>query len=110
MIYSATLCLELPCQYHKASHLWLFQFSSVQSLNPVRLFASPWTVHPHAHQASLSITNSRILLKLLSVELVISRNHLILCHSVLLLPSVCPSSCGYLFSSCLQSVPAAAAI
>ena len=50
----------------------LLQFSSVQSLSRVRLFATPWTV---ARQASLSITNSRSLLKLLSIESVMPSNH-----------------------------------
>ena len=65
------------------------QFSSVQSLSHVRL-CNPWTI---AHQASLSITNSRSLLKLMSIESVMSSNHLILCHPLLLLlpPSVFPS-------------------
>ena len=62
-------------------------FSSVQSLSCVRLFAAPWTA---ALQASLSITNSRSLLKLMSVELVMPSNHLILCRP-LLLPSIFPS-------------------
>ena len=62
--------------------------SSVQSLSRVRLFATPWTA---ARQASLSITNSRSLLKLMSIELVMPSNHLILCHPLLLLPSVFPS-------------------
>ena len=62
-------------------------FSSVQSLSHVRLFAIPWTA---ARQASLSITNSRSLLKLISIESVMPSNHLILCHP-LLLPSVLPS-------------------
>ena len=64
------------------------QFSSVQSLCRVRLFATPWTA---AHQASLSITNSRSLLKLMSIKLVMLSNHLILCHPLLLLPSIFPS-------------------
>ena len=63
------------------------QFSSVQSLSLVRLFAAPWTA---AHQASLSITNSRSLLKLMSIESVMPSNHLILCRSLLLL-SIFPS-------------------
>ena len=53
------------------------QFSSVQLLHCVQLFATPWTA---AHQASLSITNSWSLLRLMSVELVMPSNHLILCH------------------------------
>ena len=63
-------------------------FSSVQSLSRVRLFATPWTA---AYQVSLSITNSWSLLKLKSIELVMSSNHLILCHP-LLLPSIFPSN------------------
>ena len=61
------------------------QFSSVQLLSYVRLFVTPWTA---AHQASLSITNSQSWLKLMSIELVMPSNHLILCHPLLLLPSI----------------------
>ena len=61
---------------------------SVQSLSHVRLFATPWTA---AHQASLSITNTQSLLKLMSIKSVMPSNHLILCHPLLLLPSVFPS-------------------
>ena len=61
--------------------------SSVQPLSCVRLFATPWTA---AHQASLSITNSRSLCKLMSIELVMPSNHLILCCPLLLLPSIFP--------------------
>ena len=64
------------------------QFSSVQSLSRVWLFATPWTA---ARQASLSITNSRNLLKLISVESVMSSSHLILCYPLLLLPPILPS-------------------
>ena len=64
------------------------QFSSVQSLSCVRLYATPWT---EARQASLSITNSGSLLRLMSIELVMSSNHLILCLPLLLLSSVFPS-------------------
>ena len=63
-------------------------FSSVQSLSRVRLFVTPWTA---AHQASLSITKSQSLLKLMSIESVMPSNHLILCHPLLLLPSIFPS-------------------
>ena len=56
-------------------------FSLVQSLSRVRLFATPWTA---AHQASLSITNSRSFLKLISMQSVMPSNHLILCHPLLL--------------------------
>ena len=63
-------------------------FSSVQSLSRVRLFANPWTA---ACQASLSITNSRNLLRLMSIESVMPSNHLILCRPLLLLPSIFPN-------------------
>ena len=61
--------------------------TSVQLLSHVQLFVTPWTA---AHQASLSITNSQSLLKLMSVESVVPSNHLILCHSLLLQPSIFP--------------------
>ena len=64
------------------------QFSSVQSLSHVHLFATPQTA---ARQASLSITNSRSLLKLMSIELVMPSNHLILCPLLLLPPLIFPS-------------------
>ena len=63
-------------------------FSSVQSLSLVQLFLTPWT---SAHQASLSITNSRSSRKLISIELVMPYNLLILCHPLLLPPSIFPS-------------------
>ena len=65
-----------------------FQFSSGQSLSHVPLFGTPWTA---ACQASLSITNSWSSLKLISIESVMPSNHLILCHSFLLRPSIFPS-------------------
>ena len=64
------------------------QFSSVQSLSRVRLFATPWIA---ARQASLSITNSQSLCKLMSIESVMPSNHLILCHPLLLPSSIFPS-------------------
>ena len=74
---------------------WLFnpytitiQFSSVQPLSHVRLFATPWIA---ALQASLSITNSRSSLRLMSIESVMPSSHLILCHPLLLLPPIPPS-------------------
>ena len=71
------------------SFCWfLGQFSSVQSLSCVPLFATPWTA---THQASQSITNSWSLLKLMSIESVMPSYHLILCHPLLLLPSIFPS-------------------
>ena len=75
--------LSLPC--------WAgisVQFSSVQLLSHLWLFATPWTA---AHQASLSITNSQSLLKLMLIESVMPSNHLILCHPLLLAPSIFPS-------------------
>ena len=63
-------------------------FSSVQSLSHVRLFVTPWTA---ACQASLSITSSRSLLKLMSIESVMPSNHLILCCPLFLPPSIFPS-------------------
>ena len=63
------------------------QFSSVYLLSPVQLFATPWTA---ARQASLSITNSQSLLKLMSTELMMPSIHLILCRPLLLLPSIFP--------------------
>ena len=62
--------------------------NSVQLLSRVRLFAAPWTA---AHQASLSITKSQSLFKLMSIKSLMPSNHLILCHPLLLLPSVFPS-------------------
>ena len=64
------------------------QFSSVQLLSHVRFFVTPWTA---ACQAYLSITNARSLLKLMSIKLVMPSNHLILCCTLLLLPSIFPS-------------------
>ena len=64
------------------------QFSSVQSFSHIRLFVTPWTA---AHQASLSITNSRSSLRLTSIESVMPSSHLILCHSLLLLSPIPPS-------------------
>ena len=66
----------------------MLQFSSVQSLSGVQLFATPWTA---ACQASVSITNSRSLLKPISIESVMPSNHLILCHPLLLPPPIFPS-------------------
>ena len=65
----------------------LQEFSSVQSLSRVRVLATPWTA---ACQASLYITNSQSLLKLMFIESVMPSNHLIFCCPLLLLPSICP--------------------
>ena len=73
----------------KRNQGWLQdQISSVQSLSRVQLFATPWTA---AAQASLSITNSQSLPKPMSIESVMPSNHLILCHPLLLLPSIFPN-------------------
>ena len=72
----------ISCTIHKK------RFSSVQSLSCVRLFVTPWTA---ACQASLSITNSWSLLKLMSIESVMPSNYLILCRPLLLTPSIFPS-------------------
>ena len=73
------------------------QFSSVAQL--CLTLCSPWTA---AHQASLSVTNSRSLLKLMSIELVIPSNHLIFCRPFLLLPSIFPSIKGFPNESVLR--------
>ena len=102
--YSVSSCLQyvLTCRRGRASlwglfvkgtsHSWGFhphdQISSVQSLSHVWLFATPWTT---ACQASLSIINFRSLPKLMSIELVMPSNHLILCHPLLLPPSIFPN-------------------
>ena len=86
------------------THDWL---SSVQSLSCVRFFATPWTA---ARQASLSIINSRSLLKFVSIKLVMPSNHFILCHFLILLPSIFPSirvfSMNHFFASGGQSIGA----
>ena len=69
----------------RSTRVFYFQFSSVQLLRPLQLIATPWNA---THQSSLSITNSRNLLKLMSIELVMPSNHLILCHPLLILPSI----------------------
>ena len=65
----------------------LTTISSFQPLSYVQLFVTPWSA---AHQASLSITNSRSLLKLTAIESMMPSNHVILCHPLLLLPSIFP--------------------
>ena len=86
-----TLCHSMNYTVHRilqARILEWVQFSSVQSLSCVWLFETPWNA---AHQASLSITNSQSLLKLMSIESVMPSNHLILCCPLLLLSSIFPS-------------------
>ena len=79
---------------------WSHSVQSVQSLSHVQFFATPWTV---ALQASLSITNSWSLLKLMSIESVMPSNHLILCHPLLLLPSIFPASGSFPMSQFFTS-------
>ena len=94
-MYCSLTKINLNDYISKLNH-WVFQdifihdtiFSSVQLLSHVQLFATPWTA---AHQTSLSITNSQSLLKLMPIESVMPSNHLILCHPLLLLPSIFPS-------------------
>ena len=84
------------------SHYYLlnvYGISSVQLLSHVWFFVTPWTV---ARQASLSITNSQSLLKLMPIESVMPSNHLILCCPLLLLPSIFPSIRGFLNESLLH--------
>ena len=76
------------CSWTLPKSYYQFMFSSVQLLSLVWLFATPWTA---ACQASLSITNSRNLLKLMSIESVMPSNHLILCRPLLLPPPTFPS-------------------
>ena len=75
--------------YYGKRNTWILRkFSSVQSLSHVWIFVTPWA---GALQASLFITNSQSLLKLISIKSVMPSNHLILCHPLLLLPSIFPS-------------------
>ena len=83
----ARLCLTL-CESVEGLIPFLVQFRSVQLLSRVQLFATPWTA---AHQTSLSITNSWNLFKLMSIESVMTSNHLTLCHPFFLPPSIFPS-------------------
>ena len=81
-------CLFALHSWYRNFIYWMndsVQFSSVQSLSRVQLFVTPWTA---ARQASLSITNSQSLLKFMSIESVMSSNHLILCCPLLLPPSI----------------------
>ena len=85
--------LDIPLHiytFHLGTDIKYFHpaLSWVQSLSHVQLFATPWTA---ASQASLSITNSQSLLKLMSIESVMPSNHLVLCRPLLLLPSIFPN-------------------
>ena len=86
--YNLRLQELFVCEIIWAYFLFTSFSQSVQSLSRVHLFATPWTA---ACQASLSITNSRSLLKLMSIESVMPSNHLILCCPLLLPPSIFPS-------------------
>ena len=95
----------IPVLFLKQQDYSFHVFSSVQLLSCVQLFAAPWTA---ACQASLSITNSRSPPKPMSIELVMPSNHLMLCHPLLLLPSIFPSIRSFqmsqLFASGGQSI------
>ena len=101
-VWLSPFTVHLKLSQHRYSAI---QFSSVQSLSRVPPFATPWTT---ACQASLSITNSRSPPKPMSIELVMPSNHLILCHPLLLPPSIFPSSRSFqmsqLFASGGQSI------
>ena len=94
------------CMLHENA---IINIRSVQSLSRVRLFATPWTA---AGQASLTITNSWSLLKLMSITTVMPSNYLILCHPLLLLLSIFPASGSFptcwFFASGGQSIGASA--
>ena len=80
---------HLKSTVYIGAHFWCCTYhQSVQSLSHVQLFVTPWTA---TRQASLSITNSQNLLELMSIESVMPSNHLILCHPLLLPPSIFPS-------------------
>ena len=90
VVLASSVCLVMDENKSLVQASWWegLQFSSVQSLSHVQLFATPWTT---GCQASLPITNSLNLPKLMSIESVTPSNHLILCHPLLLLPSIFPS-------------------
>ena len=88
MLHSLPVSLFCLGLFYFSIHLGLHQFSSVQSLIHVQLFATPWTV---GHQSSLSITNSQSLLKHMAIELVMSSSYLLLWYPLVLLPSIFPS-------------------
>ena len=110
--YTSSLLIEVwtgPAALALPGHLWKkwnrrphTQFSSVaQSLWPHGLFVTPWTA---ARQASLSVTNSWSLLKLMSIKSVMPSNHLVLCRPLLLLPSIFPSIRGFSNESVLHKM------
>ena len=87
-VYEVIMICELNRLMNLTEHCLPETISSVQSLSHVQLCVTPWTA---ARQASLSITNSQSLIKVMSIELVMPSNHLILCRPLLLLPSIFPS-------------------
>ena len=96
-----TLICMFMCMYiFNPNHFSVYHIVVVQLLSRVQLFVTPWTA---ARQASLSITNSRSLLKLMSIESVIPSNHLILCHPLLFLPSIFPPSGSFQMSQFFAS-------
>ena len=108
IILSGLWCPELTTNFCNFVRTWWVgrfsywssvQFSSVQSLSRVQLFVTPWIT---AHQASLSITNSRSSLKLTSIESVMPSSHLILCCPLFLLPPIPPSIRVYSNESTLR--------
>ena len=90
-----TFSFNSPCYFWNK----VFQFSSVQLLSWVWLLVTPWTA---AHQASLSIINSWSIPKLMSIASVMPSYHIILCHPLLLLPSIFPSTRVYSNESALH--------
>ena len=105
LIWTILVLKYCDFQFYKWQTISQIQFSSVQMLSCVRLFATPWTA---ACQASLSFAISQSLLKLMSIQSVMLSNHLILCCPLLLWPSIFPSSfpMSWLFSSGSQSIGA----
>ena len=97
-MYFSMLYIGLHCY---PFYLYICQFSSVQSLSRVRLFATPLIA---ARQASLSITNSRSPPKPMPIKSVMPSNHLIFCHPLLLLPSIFPSIKVFSMSQLFASV------
>ena len=95
-VFSINIATPLPA----GIHLLLIPISSVQLLSRVRLSATPWIT---ARQASLSITSSRSLLKLMPIESVMPSSHLILCRTLLLLPPIPPASGSFQMSQFFTS-------
>ena len=91
-LWDFLLILKFSCSSTESFSSSRLSVNSIQSLSRVQLFATPWTA---VRQVSLSITNSRSLLKLISIEPMMPSNHLILCRPLLLLPSIFPSTRGF---------------